>query len=165
MVTITEARKTRQEHEWRMEYSRLETKLCQGLVIPITGNVVCPIAFAILPESRTIRNVETDGDGGHSVLRPVSPLRREPHSTIIRSAHSTSDTKIAGLPNFAPHWFKSVSVTPRAREQAPHAKIGICLATTFASVSLSGGQPTGIIEFTIVLRKIAVASANRKICT
>jgi hypothetical protein len=25
------------------------------------------------------------------------------HSTIIRSAHSTSETKIAGLPNFAPH--------------------------------------------------------------
>jgi hypothetical protein len=25
------------------------------------------------------------------------------HSTIIRSAHSTSDTKIAGFPNFAPH--------------------------------------------------------------
>jgi hypothetical protein len=25
------------------------------------------------------------------------------HSTIIRSAHSTSETKIAGFPNFAPH--------------------------------------------------------------
>ena len=25
------------------------------------------------------------------------------HSTIIRSDHSTSETKIAGLPNFAPH--------------------------------------------------------------
>ena len=25
------------------------------------------------------------------------------HSTIILSAHSTSETKIAGLPNFAPH--------------------------------------------------------------
>jgi hypothetical protein len=25
------------------------------------------------------------------------------HSTIIRSAHSTSETKIAGLPNLAPH--------------------------------------------------------------
>jgi hypothetical protein len=25
------------------------------------------------------------------------------HSTMMRSAHSTSETKIAGLPNFAPH--------------------------------------------------------------
>jgi len=33
---------------------------------------------------------------------------------MIRSAHSISDTNIAGLPNFAPQSFKSVSVTPRA---------------------------------------------------
>jgi hypothetical protein len=45
------------------------------------------------------------------------------HSVMTRSAHSTRETKIAGLPNFAPHWVRSASVTPRAREHAPHAKI------------------------------------------
>jgi len=87
------------------------------------------------------------------------------HSTIIRSDHSTSETKIAGLPNFAPHCFKSVSVTPRAREQAPQAKIGMCFATTFSRVSLNGGQPTGRIAFAIDFRSKEVASASRKICT
>jgi hypothetical protein len=76
--------------------------------------------------------------GEHGRIRAVAS-----HSTIIRSAHSTSDTKIAGLPNFAPQVSKSVSVTPRAREQTPQAKTGMCLATTFSRVSLSGGQPTG----------------------
>ena len=71
---------------------------------------------------------------------------------MIRSAHSTNETNMAGQPNLAPHWFKSVSMTPRAREQAPQEKIGICLATTFGSVSLSGGHPTGVIEFTVDLR-------------
>ncbi len=70
----------------------------------------------------------------------------------MRSAHSTMETNIAGLPNFAPHWFKSSSVTPRAREQAPQEKMGICLATTFSSVSLNGGHPTGMIAFTVALR-------------
>jgi hypothetical protein len=73
---------------------------------------------------------------------------------MIRSAHSTNDTKIAGLPNFAPHWLKSASVTPRAREQAPQEKIGMCLATTFSRVSLSGGHPTGMIAFTVALRRV-----------
>ena len=74
------------------------------------------------------------------------------HSTIIRSAHSTSDTKIAGLPNFAPQVFKSASVTPRAREQAPQEKTGMCLATTLSRISLSGGQPTGITASVVALR-------------
>ena len=43
------------------------------------------------------------------------------YSVMIRSAHSTSDMKIVGLPNLAPHWVRSASVTPRAREQAPQA--------------------------------------------
>ena len=43
------------------------------------------------------------------------------YSVMTRSAHSTSETKIAGLPNFAPHWSRSVCITLRAREQAPHA--------------------------------------------
>jgi len=74
------------------------------------------------------------------------------HSTIIRSAHSTSDTKMAGLPNFAPQVIKSISVTPRAREQAPQEKTGMCLATTFSRISLSGGQPTGMTASTVALR-------------
>ena len=76
------------------------------------------------------------------------------HSVMIRSAHSTSDTKLAGVPNFAPHWFKSASVTPRAREQAPQEKIGMCLATTFSRVSLNGGHPNGMIAFTVALRMV-----------
>src|SRR4029077_5848376 len=77
-----------------------------------------------------------------------STTRMSAYSVIMRSAHSTMETKTAGLPNFAPHWLKSASVTPRAREQAPQEKIGICLPTTFSRVSLSGGQPTGMIELT-----------------
>ena len=38
-----------------------------------------------------------------------------PYSVTMRSAHSTNDTKIAGLPIWAFQFFKSVSVTPRAR--------------------------------------------------
>ena len=73
---------------------------------------------------------------------------------MMRSAHSTSETKTAGLPDLAPHWLKSASVTPRAREQAPQAKIGMCLATTFSMVSRSGGQPTGMIASTVALRMV-----------
>ena len=43
------------------------------------------------------------------------------YSVITRSAHSTSETKIAGLPTFAPHWSRSVCSTARARLQAPQA--------------------------------------------
>ncbi len=74
------------------------------------------------------------------------------YSVMMRSAHSTSDTKIAGVPNFAPQSFRSISVTPRAREQAPQEKTGMCFATTFSCISLSGGQPTGKIAATVVLR-------------
>ncbi len=44
---------------------------------------------------------------------------------MMRSAHSTIPTKMAGEPNLAFHVAKSVSETPRAREQAPQAKTGI----------------------------------------
>jgi hypothetical protein len=74
------------------------------------------------------------------------------YSVIIRSAHSTMDTKIAGLPNFAPQSFRSVSETPRAREHAPQEKTGIRLATTLSRISLRGGQPTGKIAFVVVSR-------------
>ena len=71
---------------------------------------------------------------------------------MIRSAHSTSCTKIVGLPNFAPQLPKSASVTPRAREQAPQAKTGTRLATIFSRVSMSGGQPTGTMALAVALR-------------
>ena len=89
---------------------------------------------------------------GDFINRDEPKLDTDSHSVIIRSAHSTSETKIAGVPNFAPHCAKSVSVTPRAREQAPQEKTGICLATTFPRVSLNGGHPIGIIAFTVSLR-------------
>src|ERR1700738_4551169 len=41
----------------------------------------------------------------------------------------------------------------------------MCLATTLSSVSLSGGQPTGKIAFTMDFRSSEVASASKKICT
>ena len=48
-----------------------------------------------------------------------------PYSVMMRSAHSTIGTKIAGLPNLAFQVARSVSETPRARAQAPQAKTGI----------------------------------------
>src|SRR5262249_24179314 len=74
------------------------------------------------------------------------------HSTIMRSAHTTRLTKTAGVPYFAFQVFKSVSETPRAREQAPQEKTGMCLARTFSRVSLNGGQPMGWIVSTVALR-------------
>jgi hypothetical protein len=71
---------------------------------------------------------------------------------MMRSAHSTSETKMAGLPNFAFQFARSISETPRAREQAPQAKTGMCLATTFSRNSLSGGQPMGINASEVALR-------------
>ena len=71
---------------------------------------------------------------------------------MMRSAHSTNETYSAGPPHLAPQLVKSVSVTPRAREQAPQAKTGIRFATIFAIVSVSGGQPTGFTESTVTLR-------------
>ena len=77
------------------------------------------------------------------VLGPVCPARHRPYSAMMRSAHSTKETKAAGLPNFAPQFARSFSVTPRAREQAPQENTGICLAAIFSRNSLSGGQPMG----------------------
>src|SRR5258708_7696921 len=74
------------------------------------------------------------------------------YSTMMRSAHSTRLTKIAGVPNFAPQLLRSPSETPRARLQAPQAKMGMCLAAIFSSVSASGGHPTGSTELAVALR-------------
>ena len=71
---------------------------------------------------------------------------------MMRSAHSTKETYIEVLPHLAPQFFKSASVTPRAREQAPQAKTGMCFATIFYMVSVNGGQPTGLMESTVALR-------------
>jgi hypothetical protein len=51
----------------------------------------------------------------------LEPQRLRGYSVMIRSAHSTNDTKIVGLPNFAFQGAKSVSVTLRARLHAPQA--------------------------------------------
>ena len=74
------------------------------------------------------------------------------YSVMMRSAHSTSETKMAGLPNVAFQFARSVSETPRAREQAPQANTGMRLATTFSRNSLSGGQPMGITASEVALR-------------
>lgn len=87
-----------------------------------------------------------------AMLRQSNARVRSHYSVMIRSAHSTSDTKIAGLPNFAPQSFRSVSVTPRAREQAPQEKTGMCFATTLSSISLRGGHPTGNMATAVALR-------------
>jgi hypothetical protein len=89
----------------------------------------------------------------------------EDYSVIIRSHHSTSETKTAGLPNFALQVWRSISETPRAREQDPQEKTGICLATIFSRISSSGGQPIGNIVATVALRMRYVASPVRKIRT
>jgi hypothetical protein len=87
------------------------------------------------------------------------------HSVTIRSAHSTSETKIAGLPNFAPQAPRSASVTPRAREQDPQEKTGMCIVTTFSRSSFRGGQPIGNIAAAVAFRMRYVASPVRKIRT
>src|SRR5271156_5777337 len=85
------------------------------------------------------------------------------YSEMTRSDHSTRETKTAGLPNFAFQFVRSFSETPRAREQAPQAKTGMCLATTFSRNSLSGGQPMGSTASEVALRIRYVASAVRNI--
>src|SRR5450432_202512 len=86
-----------------------------------------------------------------------------PYSPIMRSAHSTRETKMVGLPNFALQLARSFSETPRAREQAPQENTGMCLATIFSRNSLSGGQPMGITASDVALRIRYVASAVRNI--
>src|SRR5437660_12807918 len=94
-------------------------------------------------------------DGLHGLASAIYNrvrLAKRVHSVMMRSAHSTRPTKMAGLPNFAPHSARSASVTPRAREQARQAKTGMCLAMIFPRVSVSGGQPTGTMAPAVALR-------------
>jgi hypothetical protein len=62
------------------------------------------------------------------------------YSVMIRSAHSISHTKIAGLPDFASQSFKSVSVTPRAQEQIPQEKYTLDDADVQTLQSQLGGS-------------------------
>src|SRR5215469_14107612 len=86
--------------------------------------------------------------------RCTGPVRfdRSSYSEMIRSAHSTRETKTAGLPNFAAQLLRSFSETPRAREQAPQENTGMCLATIFSRNSLRGGQPIGITASAVAFR-------------
>ena len=36
-------------------------------------------------------------------MQQLEPAELKVYSTMMRSAHSTNETKIAGLPNLAPH--------------------------------------------------------------
>jgi hypothetical protein len=49
----------RQQHEWKMEFigDIGRRKLCQGLVIQITGDVVRLVPLAIVPESTAYSEV------------------------------------------------------------------------------------------------------------
>src|SRR5215471_8444225 len=87
------------------------------------------------------------------------------YSVITLSAHSTRETKMVGLPNLAPQGARSDSTMPRARLQAPQAKIGILRAATFSMVSISGGHPTGTMAAATGLRITETASPRRKIWT
>ena len=68
---------------------------------------------------------------------------------------------MAGLPNFAPQWLKSISVTPRAREHDPQEKTGMCFVRILSRVSLSDGHPTGMIWSAVAFRIRYVASPVR----
>jgi hypothetical protein len=81
-----------------------------------------------------------------------APLASNVHSVTIRSAHSTSETNIAGLPKPASQASRSDSVTPRAREQDPQEKTGMCFATTFSRSSFRGGQPIGKMAAAVAFR-------------
>jgi hypothetical protein len=91
---------------------------------------------------------------GWRVMSPTSYQLAtiRPYSEIMRSAHSTRETKTPGLPNFALQVARSFSETPRAREQAPQEKTGMCLATIFSRNSLNGGQPMGSTASDVALR-------------
>jgi hypothetical protein len=99
-------------------------------------------------ESATFRSCARSSQRLFFSFRGMIP----PSFSTIRSAHSTSDTKTAGLPNFALQASRSVSVTPRAREQLPQEKTGMRFATTFSRSSLRGGQPIGNIAAAVALR-------------
>jgi hypothetical protein len=100
--------------------------------------------------STAVRLPGSSAGGSPSVIQ--RPWSCSPYSLITRSAHSTNETNIAGLPHFALQLVKSASVTPRAREQAPQEKTGMCLATIFSIISLSGGQPMGLTASAVALR-------------
>src|SRR5882724_7389081 len=87
------------------------------------------------------------------------------HSVITWSAHSIKDTKIVGFPNFAPKFARSASVTPRARAQAPQAKIGTCIVANLASDSPTGGHPTGVTASATIFRIRTTASPSNQIRT
>ena len=106
-------------------------------------------AGAARPVRRRTHPCCSAGDSPSVIQRPWSCSH---HSLITRSAHSTNETNIAGLPHFAPQLVKSASVTPRAREQAPQEKTGMCLTTIFSIISLSGGQPMGLTASAVALR-------------
>ena len=88
------------------------------------------------------------GDFGQAFAKRSWPLRTV---APLFGDHSISDTKIASLPNFALQSFRSVSVTSRAREQAPQEKTGMCLATILSRISERGRHPTGNIAAAVTL--------------
>ncbi len=103
----------------------VEEKANTALVRFLAEQMKLPRHTIVLHRGHKSRDKLIRVDGLSSRRRASPPTREsrriELYSVMILSAHSTSDTKILGLPNLAPYSFKSVSVTPLAREQAPHA--------------------------------------------
>jgi hypothetical protein len=71
-------------------------------------------------------NADTTGSGMvlPTLWRIVTPVRgaSRHHSVMMRSAHSTSSTKIFGLPHFAPELVKSASVTSAQRDDGENCR-------------------------------------------
>jgi hypothetical protein len=79
-----------------------------------------PLRELITRDSERAALLGNMGSSRHRAARIIVKVDAH-YSVMTLSAHSTSDTKIVGLPNFAPHGLKSVSVTPRARQHVAHA--------------------------------------------
>jgi hypothetical protein len=132
----------------------LETAVIVLPRITLRANMFCLIGL--------IRTTTMGGRGtvdkrerepGHLIdPRLVAASAVASYSEMTWSAHSTMETKMAGLPNLAPQVARSLSETPRAREQAPQEKTGMCLATILSRSSLSGGQPMGSTASAVALR-------------
>lgn len=70
---------------------------------------------------------------------PVLPLESLFRNDSIRPFHERH--KNGRVPNWAPHCFKSASLTPRPGNRLPK-KDWKCLATSLSMVWAGGGQPT-----------------------
>jgi hypothetical protein len=111
---------------------------------------------------------QTDSRRWLEPRRHASPSTRESrrierYSVMILSAHSTSDTKILGLPNLAPYSFKSVS-SRLWRGSRRRMRKSVFSSPQFSQApSDRGGQATGTTALATDFRISETASPRRKI--